>query len=96
MADFIGLMYAGFVVFGGVVGYVKAGSSMSLLSGIVFGSCVTFGAYTDNHLIILLSSGLLGALMSYRFYITMRMLPGGVVTLTSFAIALRSALRLVT
>jgi uncharacterized membrane protein (UPF0136 family) len=45
MADYLSLAYGTVVFLGGVLGYVKAGSVMSLGSGIMFGSLLLYGVY---------------------------------------------------
>ncbi|XP_046883950.1 transmembrane protein 14C-like [Hypomesus transpacificus] len=43
--DWIGFCYAAFVSSGGIIGYVKAGSVVSLVAGLVFGVLAGIGAY---------------------------------------------------
>jgi len=44
-ADLLGYGYAAVVASGGVVGYMKAGSTMSLIMGLLFGGVSAVGAY---------------------------------------------------
>uniref|UniRef100_A0A0M3HSU2 Complex I-B14.7 n=1 Tax=Ascaris lumbricoides TaxID=6252 RepID=A0A0M3HSU2_ASCLU len=53
MADLVGLIYAGLIVTGGVVGYVKAGSTASLASGLAFGAVLGYSAHTNNTALLL-------------------------------------------
>jgi len=45
MVDILGFGYAAVVAAGGIMGYVKAGSTMSLGMGLLFGSLSAAGAY---------------------------------------------------
>uniref|UniRef100_A0A8C2XN70 Transmembrane protein 14C n=1 Tax=Cyclopterus lumpus TaxID=8103 RepID=A0A8C2XN70_CYCLU len=44
-ADWVGYGYAALIASGGVIGYVKAGSTPSLAAGLLFGGLAGFGAY---------------------------------------------------
>ncbi|KHN81280.1 UPF0136 membrane protein [Toxocara canis] len=93
MADLVGLVYAGLIATGGVVGYVKAGSSVSLAAGLAFGAVVGYGAHTNNNILLLLSSAALAVLMGMRFYQSGKMMPAGIVTALSMAMIIRCVLR---
>ncbi|TRZ11996.1 hypothetical protein HGM15179_015108 [Zosterops borbonicus] len=43
--DWIGFAYASLLVVGGVVGYTRKGSKVSLAAGLTFGSVAGYGAY---------------------------------------------------
>ncbi|XP_026700303.1 transmembrane protein 14A isoform X2 [Athene cunicularia] len=43
--DWIGFAYAALLAVGGVVGYTRKGSKMSLAAGLTFGSVAGYGAY---------------------------------------------------
>ncbi|XP_051634109.1 transmembrane protein 14A isoform X1 [Manacus candei] len=43
--DWIGFAYASLLAFGGVVGYTRKGSKISLAAGLTFGSVAGYGAY---------------------------------------------------
>ncbi|XP_066171005.1 transmembrane protein 14A isoform X1 [Sylvia atricapilla] len=43
--DWIGFAYASLLVVGGVVGYTRKGSKISLAAGLTFGSVAGYGAY---------------------------------------------------
>jgi uncharacterized membrane protein (UPF0136 family) len=88
MADYLSLAYGTVVFLGGVLGYVKAGSVMSLGSGIMFGSLLLYGVYrtTTNPrdtLFLLVVSGVLTCVMGYRFYNSGKFMPAGLVTILS-------------
>ncbi|KAI6202911.1 UPF0136 membrane protein [Aphelenchoides besseyi] len=51
-ADALGLVYAGLVTLGGVIGFVKAGSAPSFIAGATFGFAAAFGALNSNHVIL--------------------------------------------
>ncbi|NWI68839.1 TM14C protein, partial [Todus mexicanus] len=43
--DWIGFAYAAMLAAGGVVGYTRKGSKISLAAGLTFGSVAGYGAY---------------------------------------------------
>ncbi|CAK9293817.1 unnamed protein product [Gordionus sp. m RMFG-2023] len=97
--DYFGYCYAGIVLTGGIAGYLKAGSPVSLAAGILFGSVLTYGAYLasknpSNYQLIFGTSVALTALMGHRFYKTGKFMPAGLIAGMSIAMALRYGLRL--
>lgn len=97
--DYIGFAYALIIAVGGIIGFVKAGSAMSLLMGLLFGVLSAFGAYQTskdprNFWVLLLSSVFLGGLMSYRAYNSGKFMPPGLVALLSILMIIRLAPRL--
>ncbi|XP_066157495.1 transmembrane protein 14C [Euwallacea fornicatus] len=96
--DTVGYCYAGAVVAGGVLGYVRAGSVPSLAAGLVFGTALAIGAYQTSvnpsqYGIQLGASSILAGVMGYRFYRSRSIMPAGVVCLSSLAIIARIGLR---
>lgn len=75
------------VIAGGVVGYVRKGSKMSLLAGVTFGSILLGSGYmiakTDNvyegHLLAAGTSGLMAAAMGQRYMASGKFMPSGMV-----------------
>uniref|UniRef100_A0A915BSG9 Transmembrane protein 14C n=1 Tax=Parascaris univalens TaxID=6257 RepID=A0A915BSG9_PARUN len=94
MADLAGLIFAGLIVTGGVIGYVKAGSTASLASGLAFGAVLGYSAHTNNIALLLLSSASLAVVMGVRFYSSGKIMPAGVVTALSVAMTIRCAIRM--
>jgi len=97
--DYIGFGYALTVATGGVIGYVKAGSAMSLLMGLLFGGLSAFGAYQTsqdpaNFWILLGSSGFLGGMMGYRAFMSGKFMPAGLVASLSILMVIRLLPRL--
>jgi uncharacterized membrane protein (UPF0136 family) len=88
-ADVLGVVYAGIVAAGGVIGYLKAGSVPSLLAGLVSGLCAGYGAFTSNYYILLSVSLLLSGLMGYRFMNSGKVMPAGMVAALSILIVIR-------
>ncbi|XP_076804678.1 transmembrane protein 14C-like [Clavelina lepadiformis] len=88
--DWISTLYAATVAAGGIVGYLKAGSTPSLAAGLLFGGLAGFGAYrtsvdpTDQWLTLGISLSL-GGLMGFRFYNSGKFMPAGLVALLSVA-----------
>uniref|UniRef100_A0A023FQM3 Putative conserved plasma membrane protein n=1 Tax=Amblyomma cajennense TaxID=34607 RepID=A0A023FQM3_AMBCJ len=85
----------GFVVaLGGVIGFLKAGSIVSLMAGLVFGGLALIGAYQTsqdphNYYLSLAVSGLLAGLMGYRFAKSSKIMPAGLVAILSIAMCCR-------
>ncbi|KFD68562.1 hypothetical protein M514_00290 [Trichuris suis] len=81
--DLLGFAYAASVAFGGVLGYVRAGSVPSLASGLIFGVLAGYGAYRSglkpaDYTIMLVTTGLLTVLMGARFYRSYKIFPAGI------------------
>ncbi|KFU99697.1 Transmembrane protein 14C, partial [Tauraco erythrolophus] len=47
--DWIGFAYAAVLAAGGVLGYTRKGSKISLAAGLTFGSVAGYGAYCITH-----------------------------------------------
>eukprot|EP00794_Sanderia_malayensis_P004739 gene4739-5362_t len=92
--DFLSFCFAFMVLFGGVIGYLKAGSTMSLISGVLFGLLLAFGArQTSNNpkniWITLGASVALAFAMGMRFYKTGKLMPAGMLFFLSIGSVLR-------
>ncbi len=81
--SFIAGGYALLVFVGGVIGHLKAGSAMSLLSGICFGIALFIsatGLYLEKRwgsiLTLILTASLL-SFFGYRYFITHAFMPAG-------------------
>ncbi|KAG8195273.1 hypothetical protein JTE90_028424 [Oedothorax gibbosus] len=80
--DIISCCYALSVAAGGVIGFVKAGSTSSLIAGITFGGILAYGAYLtsldeSNFVLSFVTTSTLGALMLVRFYVSGKFMPAG-------------------
>ncbi|RHZ79373.1 hypothetical protein Glove_149g36 [Diversispora epigaea] len=94
MTDYIGYAYSFTVALGGIIGFVKAGSTMSLAAGLTFGCLAAFGANrvsknSKNVGVALTVSVLLLGLMGFRFYKSGKFMPAGLVTVLSLLSAAR-------
>ncbi|XP_022645290.1 transmembrane protein 14C-like [Varroa destructor] len=94
MIDYLGFAYAAVVAVGGVMGYIKAGSVMSLGAGVTFGSLAALGAYQMSadparYQSLLVVSCILAALMGYRYTNSGKFMPAGLVASLSIATAVR-------
>ncbi|CAI2178061.1 13058_t:CDS:2 [Funneliformis geosporum] len=86
MTDFIGYTYAFTVALGGVIGFLKAGSMVSLMAGLSFGG---LAAYAANRVstnpkstgLALVVSLTLFIVMGVRFYKSGKFMPAGLVTI---------------
>ncbi|XP_028986596.1 transmembrane protein 14C-like [Betta splendens] len=86
--DWVGFCYAALVSAGGVIGYVKAGSTISLAAGLLFGLLAAVGAYLTsqnprNVWLSLGTSGSLAVVMGFRFVNSWKFMPAGLMTLAS-------------
>ena|SRR5579872_722658 len=82
-------IYAFLIFLGGIIGYIKAGSGMSLMMGLVFGTLLMICAlaiYKRKIVGIWIALGLviiLDAFFTYRFMKTQSFLPSGLFSLLS-------------
>nr|VZI40911.1 unnamed protein product [Spirometra erinaceieuropaei] len=96
MFDALGLSFALLVSAGGAFGYYKSGSVASLVSGLAFGVLLALGSFqlgqdNRNATLLFVSSGILGAVMGFRFVQTGKLMPAGVFCVLSLLMAIRSA-----
>ena len=88
------------IALGGIMGYIKSGSSASLTSGSVFGAALLISSY-------LISKGMLAAqyaalaltfildgIFTYRFAKTLHFFPAGFLSLLSLAVLIVIALKI--
>ncbi|KAI8643578.1 transmembrane protein 14C-like protein [Parasitella parasitica] len=100
MTDIAGYAYGLTVFAGGLVGFIKAKSIMSLLAGSLFGILACLGASQvsknpKNVTLSLIVSLILLCVMGGRFYRGRKFMPAGLVTLLSLIMVLRYATRLI-
>ncbi|CAI8057465.1 Transmembrane protein 14C [Geodia barretti] len=98
--DYLSYAFAVVVLGGGIVGFVKAGSVVSLASGVGFGVLLGIGATKttanrNNFTLLLGTSCLLLAAMGWRYYSTGKFMPAGLVTILSLVMVIRLCLRMV-
>ncbi|GBM89566.1 hypothetical protein AVEN_220226-1 [Araneus ventricosus] len=96
--DVISACYALSVAAGGVVGYVKAGSTSSLIAGLTFGSILAYGAYQtsmdeSNYILSFVTTSTLGAIMLIRFYNSGKFMPAGLICSLSGLMLMRFVYR---
>lgn len=97
--DYISYGFAALVLFGGVMGYLRKGSVMSLVMGTIAGSLLLYGAYqlseNPNNLYLTLGVSLvLMLVMGMRFVNTGRFMPAGLTALFSLFMTFRLGTRL--
>lgn len=86
------LAYALLVFLGGIFGYVKAGSTASLIMGVAFAVALSSSAFamlnekSIGFIIALISTALLAAFFLYRFAISYNFMPAGLMALLSLAV----------
>lgn len=82
-------IYALFLIFGGIMGYVKAGSTMSIVFGILSGVLIFLSCHVGKkdpksaYLYIAAISLCLAMFFLFRFSITGSLMPGGIMFLFS-------------
>ncbi|ORY04737.1 transmembrane protein 14C-like protein [Basidiobolus meristosporus CBS 931.73] len=92
--DTIGYAYAATVFFGGIAGFVQAGSPASLISGLTLGFLMfkAAGKTSKNPRDVDTAFGIsliLLLLMGYRYSLTGKYMPAGFVSLLSLVMTLR-------
>ncbi|XP_078069366.1 transmembrane protein 14A [Mustelus asterias] len=92
--DWISYSYAAIVTVGGILGYARKGSVMSLISGLFFGSLAGYGAYQvsndpQNVKISLLTAGILATVMGVRYKRSGKLIPAGIIGGISLFMVLR-------
>ncbi|EDO47575.1 predicted protein, partial [Nematostella vectensis] len=98
--DYLSYGFAAIVALGGVIGYAKAGSTVSLAMGLGFGGIAAFGASQTsknpkNVYVLLVSSMILAGVMGSRAIKAGKFMPAGLVASVSAAEALRMGYRLI-
>eukprot|EP00095_Tigriopus_kingsejongensis_P003547 snap_masked-scaffold106_size358372-processed-gene-2.19 protein:Tk03547 transcript:snap_masked-scaffold106_size358372-processed-gene-2.19-mRNA-1 annotation:"hypothetical protein BRAFLDRAFT_123564" len=96
--DFVGFVYALAVTGGGVMGYIKRGSLMSGMAGLICGGLLGLGAYQtsknpQNFYLSLVVATLITGVMGSRFFNSGKIMPAGLVAVLSLAMVARYALR---
>lgn len=93
-------VYGLLIALGGLMGYLKGGSHMSLISGASFGAALLICAYFISkgkiaaQYLALLLTFLLDGLFTYRFAKTLHFFPTGFLSLFSLAILIVIALKI--
>lgn len=90
-AAFVTLIYAILIFIGGILGHIKAGSTTSFITAIVASVLLilsAIGMFKDHLLpcyfgILVIFA--LDAFFTYRWLLTMKFMPGGLMTLISLA-----------
>uniref|UniRef100_A0A8C6TU56 Transmembrane protein 14C n=1 Tax=Neogobius melanostomus TaxID=47308 RepID=A0A8C6TU56_9GOBI len=88
--DRIGLCYAALVTAGGIIGFIKAGSTTSLAAGLLFGLLAALGAYLNNTWLSLGASGTLSVVMGQRFLNSFKFMPAGLMLIMSVLMVLKT------
>jgi len=97
--DYLSFAFAGIVACGGIIGFIKAGSTVSLGMGLAFGGIAAFGAMQTskdpkNVWIILFTSLILAGVMGSRFVKSGKFMPAGLVATLSLLQAARMGYRI--
>ena len=83
----LNLSVGGLTVVGGLMGYVKKGSQISLIAGLSMGSLLLASGYMiaktdyiyEAHLLASATSGIMSIAMGHRYIQTMKFMPAGIV-----------------
>ncbi|XP_012695901.1 transmembrane protein 14A [Clupea harengus] len=92
--DWLGFGYAGAIIMGGLIGYKRKGSVMSLIAGLLFGCISAYGAYRVSNeprevAVSLFASGSLALVMGIRFKKSGKLMPAGFMAGMSLLMVLR-------
>jgi|SRR5579864_4489042 uncharacterized membrane protein (UPF0136 family) len=87
-------LYGILILMGGIIGHIKAGSTASLVMGVVFGLLLLLSSggmfskkyFTKSVYFALILTLLLDAFFSYRFLATMKFMPSGLLALVSLGV----------
>ena len=91
-ASWITLIFGILIFLGGLMGHVKAASTVSLVTGSVFGLFLvlaSFGMFRDHLLpayFALILTLILDAVFTYRWLLTFKFMPSGLMSLISFGV----------
>lgn len=83
------LAYALLVFLGGIFGYIKAGSTASLVMGVAFAVALSTSAFAMlnekklGHTMAVITTFILAAFFLYRFILTAHFMPAGLMTALS-------------
>lgn len=83
----LNLTVGGLTIVGGLVGYLKKGSQISLIAGLSMGSLLLASGYMiaktdytyEAHLLASATSGMMSIAMGHRYIQTMKFMPAGIV-----------------
>jgi uncharacterized membrane protein (UPF0136 family) len=83
----LNLTVGGLTIVGGLIGYMKKGSHMSLIAGISMGSLLLTSGYMiaktdyvyEAHILAGATSGIMSIAMGHRYLQTMKFMPAGLV-----------------
>lgn len=94
VVDWIGFCYAGMLAFGGVLGYTRKGSLVSLAAGLFFGCVAAYGALciTYNSRNVTPSffvAFIMAIVMGVRYRRSRKVMPAGIVAGLSLFMILR-------
>jgi len=86
------LTYALLVFLGGIFGYVKAGSTASLVMGVIFAVALSTSAFAMfnekriGFIAAIATTSLLAAFFLYRFFLAYNFMPAGLMSILSLAV----------
>lgn len=86
------LAYALLVFLGGIFGYIKAGSTASLIMGVIFAvalSTSAFAMFNEKSIGFMMAStatSILAAFFLYRFFLSYKFMPSGLMSLCSLIV----------
>ena len=91
--------YSIFTLIGGIIGYLKSGSTASLISGVIFGSLLLVASFfmfqkkTIGNWMALFLAILLEGFFTWRFAKTLHFFPAGLFSLMSLGVIILVALK---
>ncbi|XP_030054808.1 transmembrane protein 14A [Microcaecilia unicolor] len=97
--DWIGFSYAVVLALGGVLGYTRKGSIVSLVAGLSFGALAGYGAYCvtcdrRDVKISLYAAIILATVMGIRYRNSRKLMPAGMIALLSIFMIVRLVINL--
>ncbi|XP_063772755.1 transmembrane protein 14A [Pseudophryne corroboree] len=97
--DWIGFAYAAILALGGLLGFVRKGSIVSLAAGLTFGLLAAYGAFRVSYSprdikISLIAAGSLAVIMGLRYNRSRKVMPAGLVAGISIFVVFRLLMNL--
>ncbi|EGG18207.1 transmembrane protein 14 A [Cavenderia fasciculata] len=96
MSALLVYVYSGLLILGGLIGFIKAGSMMSLIMGILSGFLAAYSANLQSYnkksglQLTMLVSFVLLIFMGLRYYNSQKFMPAGLVSIFSAIVLFKS------
>ncbi|GAV02687.1 hypothetical protein RvY_13222-2 [Ramazzottius varieornatus] len=98
--DILGFIFAAVVGFGGIFGYIRKKSHVSLAMGLIFSFLLAYGAYlvtlnAANTLLSTIVTGVIAAVFGKRYAVGWKFMPSGAMLLATLPMFAKYAYKLI-